>query len=168
MSGSAPSPGTAHDEGIGKLTELMADMQVAMVTTRDEDGRLVSRPMALQQVEFDGDLWFFTKRDGRKARHIGAEPRVNVTMASRSVWISLTGLAEVVDDVERARQLWNAGIAAWFPDGPEDPDIVLLKIHADGAEYWDTPGAAIVTMISLVKSKLTGRPHHIEDVKVDL
>jgi len=99
---------------------------------------------------------------------IGRQPRVNVAMSSSSSWISLTGKAEVVRDVEKARALWNAGIAAWFPDGPDDPEIVLLKVRADGAEYWDSPGGGVVSVLSFVKSRLTGNPYHIEDVKVDL
>ena len=73
----------------------------------------MSRPMALQEVEFDGDLWFFTARDSRKASHVGTEPQVNVTVSSRSVWVSLTGSAAVVDDQSKKTELWNAGIEAW-------------------------------------------------------
>ena len=168
MSKLEDTSGATEDENLSKLTALMADMQVAMITTTDADGRMVSRPMALQKVEFDGGLWFFTKRNGRKIEHVRRQPRVNVALSSSSAWISLTGTAEVVEDTEKAKALWNAGISAWFPDGPEDPEIVLLKIHADGAEYWDTPGAAIVTAISLIKSRITGKPHRIEDVKINL
>ena len=168
MSKPADHLGATEDENLSKLTALMADMQVAMITTTDAGGRMVSRPMALQKVEFDGDHWFFTKRNGRKIEHVRRQPRVNVALSSSNAWISLTGTAEVVEDTEKAKALWNAGISAWFPDGPEDPEIVLLKIHADGAEYWDTPGAAIVTAISLIKSRITGKPHRIEDVKINL
>ncbi len=139
-----------------------------MFTTMADDGQMMSRPMAVQEVEFDGDLWFFTKQGGRKVDQIGHTPRVNVALSSRSSWVSVTGEAEVVRDVEKAKQLWNAGIEAWFPDGPEDPEIVLIKVHADGAEYWDSPGAGVVSVLSFVKAKVTGNPYHIEDVKVDL
>ena len=166
-SGPEAAAGT-QSEDVAKLAKLISGVKVCMFTTTDAEGRLMSRPMAVQEVEFDGDLWFFTKRGGRKVDQIGREPRVNVALSSRSSWASVTGEAEVIDDQQRAKQLWNAGISAWFPDGPEDPDIVLLKVHADGAEYWDTPGAATVAIVSFVKAHITGKPYHIEDHKVDL
>lgn len=168
MSKPQQTPDASRDDEVAKLAGLIADVKVCMFTTRDTDGRMMSRPMAVQEVEFDGDLWFFTRKDGRKVDQLGREPRVNVAFSSRSSWISVTGEAQVVHDVEKARQLWNAGISAWFPDGPEDPEIVLLKVRADGAEYWDSPGAGIVSVLSFVKAHVTGKPYHIEDVKVDL
>ena len=156
------------DEDVAKLAELIAGIRVCMFTTTAVDGRRMSRPMAVQEVEFDGDLWFFTKSDGRKAGQIAREPRVNVSLSSRSSWISIEGEAEVVRDEAKAKQLWNPGIEAWFPGGPADPDIVLVKVHAHGAEYWDTPGATVVSLLSFVKAKVTGRPHHIDDRKVQL
>jgi len=167
MSNAPQTPDVSRDDEVAKLAKLIADTQVCMFTTI-ADGRPMSRPMAVQAVEFDGDLWFFTKQGGRKVEQIGREPRVNIAFSSRSSWVSVTGEAEVVRDVAKAKQLWNAGIEAWFPDGPEDPDVVLVKVHADGAEYWDSPGAGVVSVLSFVKAKLTGKPYHIEDVKVDL
>lgn len=167
MTTTPQTPDASRDEEVSKLAGLIADTQVCMFTTIT-DGRPMSRPMAVQEVEFDGDLWFFTKQGGRKVDQIGRERRVNLSFSSRSSWVSVTGEAEVVRDVAKAKELWNAGIEAWFPDGPEDPDIVLLKVHADGAEYWDTPGAGVVSVLSFVKAKMTGKPYHIEDQKVEL
>lgn len=168
MTDPATTKDADHGANIAKLAKLIKDVQVCMVATRDADGKLMSRPMAVQEVEFDGDLWFFTKRSSRKAEQIARDPRVNVALASRSSWVSVSGEAEVVHDLDKAKQLWNAGISAWFPEGPEDPEIVLIKVHADGAEYWDTPGAVAVSVLSFIKSRVTGKPYHIEDQKVAL
>ena len=168
MSDDHNSENVSHDEQVAKLAKLVHGIRICMFTTTDVDGRMVSRPMAVQEIEFDGDLWFFTKADGRKAKQIARERRVNVSLSSKSSWISVSGDAEMVRDTVKAKELWNAGIEAWFPNGPEDPDIVLVKVHADGAEYWDTPGATIVSVLSFVKSKVTGEPHHIDDHKVEL
>ncbi len=76
--------GEAANEPVTELAKLISGIRVCMFTTTDVDGRLMSRPMAVQEVEFDGDLWFFTKVGGRKAEQIGREPRVNVALASSS------------------------------------------------------------------------------------
>lgn len=41
------------------VAELVDRAGIGMLTTMTESGKHVSRPMALQEVEFDGDLGFF-------------------------------------------------------------------------------------------------------------
>jgi general stress protein 26 len=140
-----------------KIADLLGSERFGMFTTTAPDGTLMSRPMALQEVEFDGDLWFFAARGSRTVAHIAANPQVNVTTASGSSWVSLTGRAGVVDDLDRKRELWNKVVEAWFPDGPEDPDVVLLRVAAASGEYWDSPGGRLATAVSFAKAKLTGQ-----------
>jgi len=71
-----------NTEETTKVAELMRDIKIAMLTTLDEQGNFVSRPMAQQEVEFDGDLWFFAERDSRMVRHLAANPHVAVTLGS--------------------------------------------------------------------------------------
>jgi general stress protein 26 len=61
-----------------------------------------------------------------------------------------------VDDPAKARELWNSWVEAWLPQGPEDPNVVLVKVTAASAEYWDTPGGRIASVLSFAKSKVTG------------
>lgn len=143
-------------EGQAKVADLASDIKFAMLTTVDAGGELVSRPMAHQEVEPDGDLWFFSSRDSRKVEHVLANPHVAVTLASASTWVSINGSAEVVEDDQKAKDLWSTDMEAWFPQGPDDPSIVLIKVTGDTAEYWDTPGGRVSSVLSLAKSKLTG------------
>jgi general stress protein 26 len=125
--------------------------------------------MALQEVEFDGDLWFFAERTSRKVAHLTAHPQVNVTVGSGSTWVSLTGRARVVDDAPRKRELWNGGVGAWFPEGPDDDRIVLVEVEGSSAEYWDTPGGRVATVLSFAKAKVTGQRYSGgENERVDL
>ena len=148
-----------ENDGIAKVAELSKDVRIGMLTTTAPDGRLVSRPMALQEVEFDGDYWFFAERASRKVEHIRADPRVAVTLGSADTWVAVAGRAEVVDDRAKARELWNAAVEAWFPGGPDDPNVILLRVDGESAEYWDTPGGRVATALSLVKAKVTGTPY---------
>lgn len=144
------------DEGTRKVADLIRDERFAMLTTLSPEGVLTSRPMTLQEVEFDGDLWFFAERGSHACEHIAADPRVNVTVGGGSTWVSLAGHAQVVDDLAKKRELWNSVVEAWFPEGPDDPEVVLIRVEGDTAEYWDTPGGRVASLISLVKAKVTG------------
>ncbi len=146
-------------QDVQKVAEMLEDERIALFTTVAPDGMLTSRPMALQEVEFDGALWFFAERSSRKVAHITASPQVNVTTSGSSSWVSLTGHAVVVDDLAKKQELWNAVVEAWFPDGPDDPDVVLLRVEAASAEYWDTPGGRLASAFSFAKAKVTGQPY---------
>jgi len=157
------------DDQTRKVAELIKGERFGFLTTITMDGRLTGRPMTLQEVEFDGDLWFFAERDSNPVEHVAASPQVNVGVGSGGTWVSLTGDAVVVDDVAKKRELWNSGVEAWFPQGPDDASVVLLKVVADSAEYWDSPGGRLATAFSFVKAKVTGeRIEGGENEKVDL
>lgn len=157
------------DEATRKVADLIKGNRTAMLTTVEDDGTIISRPMAIQDVAFDGDLWFFIERDARAVQQITARPHVNVTISSPSTWVSLAGSASVVDDRARKAELWNPVVEAWFPDGKDDADIVLLKVEGESAEYWDSPGGRVASLLSFVKAKVTGKAYEGgENERVDL
>lgn len=150
---------TKQDDA-AKITELIeSSNDMAMLTTRAPDGTLTSRPMALQKAEFTGDLWFFAARSSAKLDHIASDPQVNVTFGSASTWVSFTGHASIVTDLAKKKELWNTFVEAWFPEGPDSDEIILVKVDGDSAEYWESPGGRIATLISLAKAKVTGEPY---------
>jgi general stress protein 26 len=146
-------------DGIAAVREIIQDVEICMLTTVDDDGHLVGRPMAVQKTEFDGDLWFVSDGGGRKVDQIRHGDAVGVTFSSRSAWLSVAGRAELVQDTAKAEQLWNKGLDAWFPQGPTTPGLTLVKVRAESAEYWDSPGGAVSTLISYAKAKTTGRAY---------
>ena len=149
-----------HDDGTRKVAELLRSAgPIAMLTTRAPDGVLMSRPMALQEVEFDGDLWFFADETSHIVEHLGLDPQVNVSVSAGSTWVSLAGHGAVVRDDAKKRELWSSTVEAWFPDGPDAPHIVLVRVEAQSAEYWDTPGGRVASLVSFAKAKATGRPY---------
>ena len=152
-----------------KVAELLKGERFGFLTTITMDGRLTSRPMTLQEVEFDGDLWFFAERGSNPVQHITASPEVNLGAGSGGSWVSLTGEAEIVEDAAKKRELWNSAVEAWFPQGPDDASVVLIKVQAESAEYWDSPGGRLATLLSFAKAKVTGqRIEGGENEKVEL
>lgn len=137
------------------LVELMKDMPIAMLTTFGTEGPR-SVPMSRQEVEPDAELWFISARDTAHTRALAHDASVALTFSSRDAWVALTGTGHVVDDTAKLRELWNTFAEAWLPGGPEDPNAVLIRVDVDKAEYWDTPGGKIASLLSFAKVKLTG------------
>jgi general stress protein 26 len=142
------------------LKRLVKDARIGMLTTMTADGRHVSRPMAVQDVEFDGDLWFFAFADSDLVTQVRTHPQVNVSFSDdkQQAWVSIAGTASRLDDRAKAEELWNPMLKAWFPDGLETPNLTLVKVHADTAEYWESAHSSrVVTLLGYAKAAVTGK-----------
>jgi general stress protein 26 len=161
-----------QEDKLGKLREIVKAVDFCMLTTVDERGDLHSRPMSNnREVEFDGDLWFFTYGSSHKVEEIGRVSKVNASFADIDAqqYASLTGRAEVVRDRAKIKELWKPELRAWFPEGVETPDIALLKVTVERAEYWDGSQSIVAHAVSFVTSLIKGEPAQLgENEKLEL
>jgi general stress protein 26 len=154
---------------LDKVVQIMRGDRFCMLTSVGDQGRLQSHPMTPQEVTDDGDVWFFIDTTSQHASHIRAEKRVNLAFADGSTWLSVAGHGDVRQDREKIEQLWNPVVEAWFPEGKDSPNVGLLFVESDTAEYWDTPGGKVASALAFVKAKVTGdKPDVGESADVDL
>ncbi|WP_370875020.1 pyridoxamine 5'-phosphate oxidase family protein [Metabacillus malikii] len=138
---------------IKTIRELIKDIDTAMLTTATEEG-LVSRPMKTQEVEFDGDLWFFTKKETNKYEEILHNQDVNVAYVGNS-YVSIRGVAEIVEDLGKKKQLWSKVYEKIMQTSYDDPNVILIKVNVEAAEYWEQ-GNLIKNMVFYYK-RMTGQ-----------
>ncbi|HEX6901633.1 MAG TPA: pyridoxamine 5'-phosphate oxidase family protein [Thermoanaerobaculia bacterium] len=144
---------------IEKIRDLIKGISFAMLTTVDEDGSLRSRPMQTQDTEFDGELWFFTGASSHKVDEVQRDRRVNLSYADPddNRYVSLSGTAALVRDRAKMKELWKPVLKAWFPGGLEDPELALLRVKVEKAEYWDSPSSKMVQLAGFLKAIATGK-----------
>jgi general stress protein 26 len=150
-----------HAEQMRRLEELIGGIDVAMMTTVTPDGSLRSRPLASLRRRFDGTLWFFTRAPSGKTRELREDQHVNLSYADPRAgrFVSVSGAAAIVRDLAMMEELWRPELTAWFPDGPADPELALLRVSVREAEYWDTStggGGALVRLAGVVGSIVAG------------
>jgi general stress protein 26 len=160
-----PNKQVSQVSKLSKLNELIKEIRMAMLTTAMPDGSLRSRPMATQQSESDGELWFFTWASAAKAEEVLANPQVNISYscAKSNHYVSVSGTAMLVRDRKKMEELWSPLYRAWFPKGLEEPDIGLLKVKINKAEYWDAPSGMMADIAGLFLG-----PAVAENEKIDL
>lgn len=148
-----------------RVWDMIKDIRIALLVTRGPDGTLRSRPMAAQGDEFSDALWFFTQGESGKVDAIEADPNVLLVYAepSEQHYVSISGVAEVVHDRDQVRSLWTEAMRVWFPDGPDAPEIALIRVKMTTAEYWDAPSTTMVYAYGYLKARLTGAPPHPGD-----
>lgn len=147
-----------HNPDFEKVAELVGQTKFAMMTTLEEDGALHSRPMATMEMDAEGNLWFFTSAQSSKVEDAMKHRQVNFSYArtDKQDYLSICGTSTVVRDREKMKQLWTPWIKPWFPNGLDDPDLVLLCVRIRDAQYWDAPGNIVMRIAGLAKAIATG------------
>ncbi|MDP9897852.1 pyridoxamine 5'-phosphate oxidase family protein [Variovorax ginsengisoli] len=158
MTATTTSTSQAHE----KLWDLIKDTRFGMFTHRHGDGMLNSHPLTTQNKSVDegATLYFFVPKDGEIASHIAQDNAVNVAYANTSSdsYVSVSGHAALLDDQAKKEELFNKMAEAWFPKGPTDPNLGLMTVRIDHAEYWDVDDSKMVQIFKMMKAAVTGTP----------
>jgi general stress protein 26 len=143
---------------LAKLCEFILAIRVALLTTVDCDGHFHTRPVQTLGVE-GRTLWFFTDWSSPKVDELHRDVRVSLGYAdiSKNVYVAVTGSARLMRDGQKAKKLWSAEQRAYYPRGPEDERLALLRVDIERAEYWIAPGR-ISYFFAAVTAAVTGTP----------
>lgn len=145
-----------------KLWSLLEDMRYTMFTTCHAGGQLRARPMTTQNSRLDAadTLWFFMSRSGETAQDLAGAPAVNLGYADtdKDRYVSVAGRARLVEDAGKKRELWSTAAQAWFPGGVDDPDLALVAVEIDQAEYWNVKDSKLTQMFKMAKAAISGSP----------
>lgn len=143
-------------DALQHLGETLAPHRVAMLTL-DEDAGPASRPMTPLEMGGDGAIWFMASRRSL-TRPLDQSTCVNLAFVDhgRASYVSVTGRGSLVDELSRKRELWSIAGRPWF-DGPDDPDLVLLRVAPLQAEIWDGPHGSLTRVLAMAASVVAGR-----------
>jgi general stress protein 26 len=116
-----------------KLGELILDIRKALLTTLDRDGHFHTRPVQTLEVEADRILWFFTDWSSPKVDELQHDRRLSLGYAdpAKNVYAAVTGCGRLMRDGQKARQLWGIEQRAYYPQGPEDERLALLRVDIE-------------------------------------
>lgn len=145
-----------------RLWDMLGDHAIFMLATKtdaEETTPIRAQPMAGYPNRQENKIWFLAHRSGLKDDEIADSPQVCVTFCdlSKQHYASLSGRAEIhPDDTQRKKELWTVAAQAWFPEGPDDPDVILLCVDLDMAELWDGDANPIVVGLKMASAAASG------------
>jgi len=151
-----------------RVWDLMTQIGFAMLVTHDGD-KLRARPMAAYVERDDDAIYFLTDARRHKDTEIARDPNVNLSFADAGgqKYVSLTGKATISNDRAKIRDLFGTPAKAWW-DSADDPNIRVLKVVPDDAEFWDSRGT-VASYVKMAAAAVTGgRPDPGDNRKVAL
>lgn len=147
---------TTHHTGPDKLRSFIDNGDIAILCTLRGD-RIHSRPMATSDLDAEGNIWFFTNEYSPKVDEV--ENNQNITLCytdhANSKYICINGTASLVTDRTKMEELFNSSVRTFFPKGLDDPNLALLKVRPQHAEYWDSHSNSMVHFMGILGSALT-------------
>jgi general stress protein 26 len=133
------------DAALSHLASRMKDIDFAMLSTRAQGGQIGSRPMSNNRdVDYDGDSYYFTTDDTVMVVDIERDAQVGLSFQGKSgifgqrpLFLAVEGRAELIRDKTVFREHWTKDLDHWFTDGVETAGLVMIRVHAERAHYWD-------------------------------
>ena len=120
------------------IARKMRRLDIAMFTTLDASGQLNARPMSNNaDVEYDGNSYYFTTEETGLVSEVARSPKVGLGFeGDDGLFVHVTGTAELIRDKAEFKKHWVPDLDAWFKDGSDTPGLVLVKVVAESARYW--------------------------------
>ncbi len=151
--------------------DIIEKVGVCMVTTRFAGG-LLARPVEARPDRAAGLIFFVTDVRGLKDDEIEQSPDVGLVFIDKgnNAYLSVTARAQVLDDHAKAREIWKKTDDLWW-QGPNDPNVRVLRLEPSRGELWDGPASKAVAMYEFAKAKFTGQKPNLGEnrkVTVDL
>lgn len=130
---------------LADLSKAMRDIDFAMLSTHTDGGAIAARPMSNnQQVDYDGDSYYFTMQDTRTVADIERDPQVSLSFLGKSgmlgmrpFFVAVEGHADLVRDKTAFEERWSPDLDRWFERGIDTPGLVMIHVRAGRVHYWD-------------------------------
>jgi general stress protein 26 len=158
----------ADGKSEARIWTILEKHSVGMLITHFAGG-LRARPLDARPDRETGAIYFLTDARGLKDDEIEADPQIGFVVVdeSENAYLSITGRAEVARDSVQAARIWKKTDDVWWPGGPQDSNVRVIRIEPSRAELWDGPKWQAVAMFEFAKARLTGeKPNLGENRKV--
>jgi len=147
-------------EARAKLEELVKKAETCFFCTAITTGKpLAIRPMAVQQVDERGTLWFLSADDSSHNKDLARDPYVQLLFqgSAHSDFLTLYGHATITRDKQKIDELWNPLLKTWFTEGKDDPRITVIEVTPVEGYYWDTKHNRMVAFAKMIAGAITGK-----------
>ena len=148
-----------------ELWDRLEKLRTAMLVTHDAEGRMGSRPVSILKIE-EGRMWMFIQMSGGIADDVERDSSVHLSVMDEDddLYVSMRGEAHVERNPAKAKELWSTMAGAWFPGGPDDPNLGVMHIDVHSGDYWDVKASKLVQFYEMAKASITKRtPENLGD-----
>ena len=146
-------------DAVGRIREMVDKAETCFFCTAVSHGSSgATRPMAVQDVDNNGTLWFLSASDSFKNSELKTNPAVRLffQVSEHAGFLTLTGTARISRDRKKIKELWKPILKTWFTEGEDDPRITAIAVAPSGGYYWDNKHGKAIAGIKMLIGAATG------------
>ena len=147
-------------DAVERIRDLVKKAETCFFCTAvSAGGSGATRPMSVQEVDDQGNLWFLSASDSHKNREIGEAPAVRLFFqaSEHAGFLTLTGRATVSRDRKKIEKLWKPVLKTWFTEGKDDPRITVIRVVPEGGYYWDNKHGTAIAGVKMLIGAAIGK-----------
>lgn len=147
-------------KAIKKIKELANKASTCFFCTSiGDNGQFKTRPMSVQEVDDDGNLWFLSADDSSVNAQVRIDNKVQLLFQAspHSGFLAVNGIAHTSKDKVRIKDLWEPLLKTWFTEGIDDPRITLIKVETTGGYYWDNKHGNAIAFAKMTVGAMLGK-----------
>jgi general stress protein 26 len=148
-----------HAPAIEKIRALSKSARICLFGTLPDRFPISVRPMAVQDVDDTGNLWFLSARSSEKNKHIEQDPRVQLFFSNPgdSEYLSVHGIATISDNRVLREKYWTPIAKTWIHEGVDDPELTVIRVTIKDGYYWDTEHGKAIALMKIAVGAMTGK-----------
>jgi general stress protein 26 len=124
-------------------------------------GSSTPQPMTAFVEQEREEIWFFTRSDTDLARQAGEGRAAMFVFQQKEVQACISGELSVQHDPARIAKYWNAVVAAWYPQGKDDPRLTMMRLECMDAEVWISQVGPVRFAWEIAKANATKHEPHV-------
>ena len=146
-------------EAIKRIKDMVEKNPTCFFCTSNTNETSKARPMSVQKVDDEANLWFLSSLDSNKNQEIEIESEVQLFFqgSAHSDFLHLHCTASVSTDKAKIKELWQPILKTWFTEGENDPRISVIKVVPKDGYYWDTKHGNVVAGIKMLIGAAIGK-----------
>ena len=150
-----------RDDAEQRLWDAIKERRTGMLgLIGGADGHMQPMTAFADQEEGEGggrDIWFFCRKDNDLLRQAGQGHAAMFTLLTKNddFVACISGVLREGYDPSRIDRFWNPVVAAWYPEGKDDPNLTLLRFDPEDAQVWISRGGAVRFGWEIAKANLT-------------
>ncbi|OJU27914.1 MAG: hypothetical protein BGN92_08020 [Sphingobacteriales bacterium 41-5] len=139
--------------GLEMVKKLAEEIRICAFCTNLGEQPFAARPMIIQEVDDNGDIWFLSSEVSDKNIEVKMDDKVQLLFCDirSSQYLSVYGSAYIYKEKKIIDAKSKHSVKAWIPEGTNDPNIALIRIIPEDAFYWNAETRANVHLLKKIR-----------------
>jgi len=148
-----------NTDAVNKIKGLAEKASTCFFCTMTGNKPFQTRPMSVQDVDDQGNIWFLSADDSTLNEQIQLDNKIQLLFqgSAHSDFLAINGIAAISRDKAKIKEFWGPLLKTWFTEGEDDPRITVIKVETGDGYYWDNKHGNAIAFAKMTVGAILGK-----------